>query len=1149
MPKPSRRSRLLAAPILALLLGGPSAGTPLSAQGGPSPTAATPAAPTLIDHTAPADVGSVDEGLGFYRDPALRGDVLVFQAEGDLWSVPLGGGAARRLTTHPGLESNPTISPDGSTLAFTATYEGPAELYTMPIGGGRTVRRTFDNEASLATTWMPDGRLVYTTRAYSTLPSPQLVALDLGSGSVERIPLYEATEAALDDDGSTLFFVRPADHGNVTKRYTGGTARDVWRFGLGTGAEAVELTGDWEGESHSPMWWDGRVYFVSDRDGTMNLWSMTGDGSDLQQHTRHSGMDLNDPALSDGTIVYNVGADLWRWDVGADAPIRIPITLASDFDQLREKWETEPAEHLTAVRLHPRGESVVLTARGRVFVAPRGSGRLVRVSRDDGVRYRDATFTADGEHVLALSDATGELEFVTLPANGVGGPERLTDDGTILRFEGVPSPDGDWIAYTDNNADLWVMGAEGSDARVITEDREGAGDLSWSPDGRWLAYRKAGLNTFQRIELYDTESGETTRVTSDRVNSASPAWSADGEHLYFLSDRNLVSAVGAPWGPRSPQPYFARPMEIYVVALREGGDSPFRPAHELMDDGDESEGDDSEDGSADGAADSSGDRGATRAPAVVIDTSGLVERVWRVPVPAGDHGQLSASRRALFWTDANPEGPGRTLMAVAIGRDEPEPVEVADGVTGYELSGDGSAMLIRRRTDLFVVDARPARAELSEAGVDLSGWSFALDPREDWRQIFVDAWRLERDYFYDPGMHGNDWEAVRDRYLPLVERVTTRDELSDIIGQVVGELSALHTSVRGGDLRSGPEDVDVASLGARLVRDADAGGYRIERIYRHDPDYPEERSPLADPALGVEEGDVIVAVNGQGTLDAPALGALLRGQAGKQVLLSVRPGAGDGAGDGAAARGREPFDAVAVAMGSDARLRYTDWEVTRREEVEQAGAGRLGYVHLRAMGGGNITEWYRQFYPVFDRGGLIVDVRSNRGGNIDSFILNDLIREAWMYWKTRVGQDTWNMQYAFRGHLVVLVDQSTASDGEAFADGFRRLDLGPVIGTRTWGGEIWLSSVNTLSDGGLARAPMMGVYGPEGEWLIEQIGVIPDVVVDNLPYATFNGEDAQLEAAIDYLLERLEEDERVVPIAPAYPDRGFRYPRANGGGG
>jgi tricorn protease len=370
-----------------------------------------------------------------------------------------------------------------------------------------------------------------------------------------------------------------------------------------------------------------------------------------------------------------------------------------------------------------------------------------------------------------------------------------------------------------------------------------------------------------------------------------------------------------------------------------------------------------------------------------------------------------------------------------------------------------------------------------------------------------------------------------------VERVTTRDELSDVIGRVVGELSALHTSVRGGDLRSGGDDIHVASLGARLIRAPEAGGYRIDYIYRSDPDYPSELSPLADPVLGISEGDVIRSVNGQEVLAAPAIGALLRNQ-GRQVRLTIEP-----------ADAGEVRDVMVTPTRDERGLRYRDWQYTRRMKVEEEGEGEIGYLHLTAMSGGNITEFYRSFYPVFNRRGLILDVRRNSGGNIDSIILEQLMRKAWMYWKDRVGEPYWNMQFAFRGHMVVLVDQNTASDGEAFAEGFRRLGLGPVIGMRTWGGEIWLSSSNRLSDGGLARAPMMGVYGPEREWLIEQIGVIPDIEVDNLPHATFNGEDAQLDAAIRYLQERIAEDPRPVPEPPPYPNRGFTYPDTTAGRG
>jgi tricorn protease len=1063
---------------------------------------------------------------GYYRYPVLHGDTLVFTAEGDIWAVAAGGGVARRVTTHPGEENHPVISPDGSTLAFTARYEGPAEVYTMPLAGGLPVRRSYEGESAVATTFTPAGELVYATTHYATLPDLQLVALDLASGERRRVPLSQASEASYDRDGRTLYFVRPAFHNNVTRRYTGGTARRVWKFAQGA-SEAVSLTADYAGESHTPMWWNGRVYFVSDRDGTMNLWSMDEAGGDLRQHTRHAGFDVRFASLSAGRVVYTLGADIRLYDVAADRDAPVPVTLASDLDQLREKWVKKPLEYLTTAHLHPKGESVVLTARGRVFVAPVGAGRLVQASRRAGVRHRDVVFMPDGKALLGLSDASGELEFVTLPPNGVGDEKPLTSDGTLLRFEGAPSPDGRFVAYSDNHNEAWLLEvATGVQTRLSTNE-EGVGDFAWAPDSRYLAFSQQARNTFAQIQLYDARRKTLVALTSDRANSLSAAFSPDGQWLYFLSDRNLDSAVGGPWGPRQPEPFFAKPMKIYQLALKKGLRSPFKPADELHPDAPEKPEGEDKSKPADAKGGTKGAEPKAAANPVEIDLEGLQQRLYEVPAPAGDYARLSVGAKALFWASTLPADDKTELTAMEIGNKQPKPVKLVEDVRGYELSRDGKKLLVRRREELLVFDAgtKPP-ADLAKAKLDLSAWTFPLDVREDWRQIFVDAWRLERDYFYDRGMHGLDWNAVRDKYLPLVERVTTRDELSDLIGRVVGELQALHTSVRGGDLRQGPDDVKVPTLGARLVRDAAAGGWRIEHVYRADPDYPHERSPLADPELGIAAGDAILRINGVDTLSVAHPNALLRNQGGRQVLLRLRP-AGGGA----------ERDVVVTPTTEEASLRYADWELSRRLRAEERSSGRVGYVHLRAMGGSDITAWYRNFYPVFDRAGLIVDVRHNRGGNIDSFILEKLLRKAWMYWKSRAGEPSWNMQYAFRGHMVVLIDENTASDGEAFADGFRRLGLGKLIGMRTWGGEIWLGSQNRLSDGGLARAPMMGVYGPERQWLIEQHGVEPDIEVQNLPHATFEGKDAQLDAAVDELLARIEKDPRPVPQPPPHPDK------------
>jgi tricorn protease len=1077
--------------------------------------------------------------IGYYRFPAIRGEVVVFGAEGDLWQVARAGGVAARLTSHPADESYPALSPDGTTLAFSAAYEGPTEVYTMPVAGGSPVRRTFDGGGARVVGFAPDGALVYSTRRYSTLPDTQLFRLDLGTGERTPVPLAQAADGCWPPDGRTLFFTRLPFQGSHTKRYRGGTAQSLWKCAEGM-AEAVPLTGDYAGTSKTPMWWGGRVYFLSDRDGTMNVWSMDEDGRDVRQHTHHQGWDADQASLSDGRIVYKLGADLRLLDLASGADAALEIRLSSDFDQERETWVKKPMDYLTSIALSPKGDRVALTARGQVFVAPAKQGRLVEVTRTAGVRYRRATFLPDGKGLVALSDESGEVELWRLPANGVGQPEQMTRDGKVLRWEAVPSPDGKWIAHHNKDRQLWLWSVEKKTETLIATSRPGdVQDLAWSPDSRWLAYTASAANLLGQVFLYRLEGGTTTPVTTDRFDSGSAAWSPDGEWLYFLSDRNLKTLVRSPWGSRQPDPFLASPTEVYAVALKKDGRFPFAPPDELHPEEpkkDQKKEEASAKKDADKPANKEKDGDKAKASAaetppkpVVIDLEGLATRLYKVPIPAGRLDSLRTDGERLYWLSVdNSFEPKRLLQALAIGREKPEVKTVMEGVREYLLSADNKKLLVRREkeNDLYVFDVGDKAPEkLDESKVDLGRWTFSFDPREQWRQMFVEAWRLERDYFYDRGMHGLDWPKVREKYQPLVDRVRSRDELGDLLAQMVSELSALHIFVAGGDLRKGPDEVEVGSLGAELARDTAAGGWRVVRIYAADPDFPQSLSPLRRDGAGIGEGDVIELVNGVATLSVPDPAALLRNQAGRQVLLHVKPKAG-------AAR-----DVIVSPMKAQeaANLRYDDWEYERRRRVEEKGKGAIGYVHLRAMGGDNYAEWARDYYPVFRRQGLVLDVRHNRGGNIDSWILGKLLRKAWFYWQNRVGDPTWNMQFAFRGHMVVLVDQSTASDGEAFAEGFKRLGLGKVIGTRTWGGEIWLTGSNVLVDNGIATAAEFGVYGPEGQWLIEGHGVDPDIVVDNLPRATFDGKDEQLDAAIRHLEDRIHEEPVKDLPPPAFP--------------
>lgn len=1113
---------------------------------------------------APDSNGPENTRRGYYRDPAVHGDMIVFTSEGDLWTVSLKGGAAERLTTAPGVESMASISPDGKTVSFLADYEGPSEVYTMPIHGGLPQRRTWEGDV-LPAGWAPDGRLLIATERYSTLPGDKLVLVD-AQGKREIVPLAEAAEAAYTPDGKTLFFTRWTKQWSETKRYKGGFAESIWNFDGKD--EAVPLTSDYTGTSAHPMFSNGRVYFLSDRDGIMNVWSMDEDGKNLKEESHQKIFDVQSASLSDGHIVYACDADLWSLDLASGKEQVIPITLQSDFDQLREHWVKKPMQYLTSVHISPDGAAAVFTARGEVFTMPAKYGRIVKVASDSGVRFREARFLPDGKSILTLSTASGETEFWKYPANGVGKPEQWTNDATVLRWDGIVSPDGKWLAHTDKDQELWLYDIQaGQDKKVSQSLNKGInrrisrsmngdfGDLNWSPDSKWLAYSETADNSFQEIKLLKVDTGKSETITDDRFNSGSPVWSSDGKWLYFLSDRSLKTTVPSPWGPREPQPHFDKPVKIYELALVDGLRSPFLPPDELHPDGKaeskpeekkaetkpeakaaEPKTDDKSAATGKKPEEKPADKKdeAKKIPEVKIDFDGLASRLTEVPAPAGNYGNLQITDKRLCWMAASDDTyQHMALQCLDIANKGDGVDTVAGDVKNFEVSADRKKMLVAKGESFLIFDsdiksANDPKME-AKAAINLSHWEMNTNPRAEFRGIFEDAWRLERDYYYDKHMQGVNWVAMRDRYLPLVDRVADRDELNDVIAQMVGELSTLHTFVRGGDERRPADHVDVATLGAVLQRDEKAGGFVVKHIYAHDPDLPNDAPPLARPESLVKEGEVITSIDGVDTLSVPDEGELLRGKADTQVLLHVKDSSG---------KDRDVL-VTPITERNDAELRYNEWEYTRRVAVDKESNRTIGYVHLRAMGPGDINQWARDFYPVYDRQGLIIDMRHNHGGNIDSWLLSNLLRQAWFYFQPRVGNPTWNMQYAFRGHIVVLCDHETASDGEAFSEGFKRLKMGKVIGMRTWGGEIWLSGSNVQADNGVATAAETGVYA-DGKWLIEGHGVDPDMVVDNLPHDTYSGDDAQLEAGIKELEKEIKADPRPVPQHPPYPDKSFK---------
>lgn len=1076
----------------------------------------------------------------YFRFPSVRGDTVVFTAEGDLWRTSVAGGKAQRLTTHPAAETHSSISPDGKLVAFAASYEGAQEAYVMPLDGGLPKRITFENGGVTVLGWTPQGEVMVSTEN-TTGPARHRVVAAVDPARLARrvLPLADANDAVLDESGRTVYFTRMglAMTNDNVKMYRGGAMAQLWRYDLNGKGEAQPVFKAGESNNRRPMWWKGRLYFISDASGADNLWTSLPDGSDRRELTHHKEWDVRTASLGDGRIVYQLGADLRVFDVasGSDQPLK--ASLVSDFDQQRTRLVRSPLEALTNIDIANKAERLVITARGRVTIAGTGSYRRVEIAVPEGARARSAVFSHDDKWVYAVVDTTGENEIWRYAADGSGKGEQLTRDGFgNHRYSLYPSPDGKWLAHTDKHGRTWLFDL-GAKTNVVIDDAgknnfDRADEVVWSPDSRNIAFVRMGSDELRdQIGMYNLESKQLSFVTTDRYTASSPVFSSDGKWLYFLSARHFELGNNSPWGDRNMGPVFDKRVGVFALALQPGNRFPFKPEDELTK---------PEEKPAEAAvtnpevkaavakvAEKVEEKAAEKAaakpapkkpelPAIVF--AGLKDRLYEVPVARGNYRALAVDDKRLYLLDVDEERRG-VLKTMAISRTQPIQLETfVANIREFGLTNDRKHVYYRTWSrsgpgDMMIVDAgAKAPTDLAKAKVKIEDWAVVSNPRLEWKQMFADAWRMHRDFLYDTKMRGVNWDAVRSRYAPLVERVTDRGELDDVLGMMVSEVGALHSQVRPGDLRRPPSEGVPAGLGAVLTRTAD--GYRVDRVYRSEPELPSERGPLAQPDVNVKEGDIITAVNGRPLTEVRDIADLLLNQADKQMLLHVKS-------PGGAAR---PVIVTPVTLARQASLRYSDWEQSRAKEVDEASKGKIGYLHLRAMGARDIAAFARDFYANVNKDGLIIDVRRNNGGNIDSWIIEKLLRRAWSFWSSNGRPPSPNMQGTFRGHLVVLVDELTYSDGETFAAGVKALKLGPLVGKRTAGAGVWLSDGNGLVDNGMARVAEFGQFSVEGgDWLIEGVGVAPDVEVENLPHETFKGRDRQLEVAIGMLQQKMKE--------------------------
>ncbi|NLO67364.1 MAG: protease [Bacteroidales bacterium] len=1049
------------------------------------------------------------------RFPAIHGDQVVFSYGGDLYSATWPGSTARKLTSHDGFEIFPKFSPDGKTIAFTAQYDGNTEVFTIPSSGGVPERLTHTATLSrddigdrmgpnnIVMGWTPDGKeVVYRSRKQTFNDfKGQLFKVSASGGLSEELPFSVAGFNSYSPDGKKLAYNRVFREFRTWKYYQGGMADDVWIFDFTTG-KSENITNN-PAQDIFPMWAENKIYFLSDRDRTMNLFCYDIPTREISKVTNFKEFDIKFPSLGNERIIFENGGFLYTFNLADGKLDKLKIFIQNDFLNDRKVLK-DAAKSIRSIGLSPNGERLIISARGELFNVPAKEGITRNLTRTSDVHEQGASWSPDGKWIAFISDLSGEFEIYIQDPKAETTPKSLTKKNDTYLFGLDWAPNSKSILFSDKRNKLWMVDVESEKKTLVAESDLGPiRQYTWSPDSKWIAFVKPEEGS-SIIRLYSAESKKVYEVTDSWYNSGNPVFSRDGKYLVFVSARTFNPTYSSTEWNHSYQDM----NKLYLATLNPNTPSPFAPK-------------DDEVATVGETQKADGDQKKDEAP-IEIDPENIISRIIELPVPAGNYYGIEAVKDRIYYSYSSSRGRGAFKLYDLKKKKE---TELGQGLS-FSLSPNGKKMLVRQGNRYEVIDLPGGKVTINDP-INLSGLKVMVDLQAEWNQIYNESWRHMRDFFYDPGMHGVNWKAMHEKYEPLVNYVSHRSDLSYILGELVGELNVGHAYVNNGEIPT-PERIRTGLLGAKISQD-DSGYFRVDHIIPGANWSTQLRSPLTEEGAQVKEGEFILSIDGQSVKETNDLYSLLVGKANQLIEMTVSSDA----------KGNNPRTVLVKTLADESSLYYYNWVQENIRKVDEATNGQVGYIHIPDMGVTGLNEFVKHYYPQLTKKALIIDDRGNGGGNVSPMIIERLQREiTYATMNTNQKRGSVNPVGTLTGPKIALIDRYSASDGDLFPYRFRHLNLGKLVGVRTWGGVVGYSGSISCIDGGSLVTPSYAPYAADGSgFIIEGYGVEPDVVIDNDPYEEYQGIDRQPDKAIELILEEMKTYKKTVPPIPDFPKK------------